>query len=186
MHKHGHQHHHQNGKVVEESKEGFRQWLLTSGHFPDPDILLNKDRMEERKALARDTALPASVLMDASALYAGIAEKILGQKLKLSENPKAGRTGQQHCRWRDTVRTQASWRRGPSWWPRTPRSPVGTPEEPREGSLQEASHTLSKKKTRTKEERKREAADKEWTLSHVCATASAGGRAVHSSAHSTR
>jgi len=77
-----------NGKVVEESKEGFRQWLLTSGHFPEPDIMLNKDRMEERKALARDNALPASVLMDASALYVGIAEKIVGQKLKLSENPK--------------------------------------------------------------------------------------------------
>jgi phosphoribosylaminoimidazole-succinocarboxamide synthase len=77
-----------NGKVVEESKEGFRQWLLTSGHFPDPDIMLDKDRMEERKALARDNALPASVLMDASALYVGIAEKIVGQKLKMSENPK--------------------------------------------------------------------------------------------------
>ncbi|MCJ8274128.1 MAG: phosphoribosylaminoimidazolesuccinocarboxamide synthase, partial [Psychrosphaera sp.] len=37
------------GKVVENSKEDFRQLLLK--HFPDPDILLNKDRMEERLAL---------------------------------------------------------------------------------------------------------------------------------------
>ena len=36
------------GKVVENSKEGFRQLLLN--HFPDPDILLNKDRMDERQA----------------------------------------------------------------------------------------------------------------------------------------
>ncbi len=44
------------GAVVENSKESFRQLLLS--HFPDPDILLNKDRMPERQALARDNALP--------------------------------------------------------------------------------------------------------------------------------
>ena len=33
----------QQGKIVENSKEGFRQMLLN--HFPDPDILLNKNRM---------------------------------------------------------------------------------------------------------------------------------------------
>ncbi|MEH6652418.1 MAG: phosphoribosylaminoimidazolesuccinocarboxamide synthase [Motiliproteus sp.] len=76
-----------NGNVVENSKEGFRQLLLN--HFPDPDILLNKDRMAEREALARDNALPESVLMDVSATYVGIAEKITGQKLVLSDNPKA-------------------------------------------------------------------------------------------------
>ncbi len=76
-----------NGKVVENSKEGFRQLLLN--HFPDPDILLNKDRMDERQALARDNALPESVLMDVSRTYVGIAEKITGQTLVLSDNPKA-------------------------------------------------------------------------------------------------
>jgi len=76
-----------NGKVVENSKEGFRQLLLN--HFPDPDILLNKDRMPERQALARDNALPESVLMDVSKTYVGIAEKITGQTLVLSDNPKA-------------------------------------------------------------------------------------------------
>jgi phosphoribosylaminoimidazole-succinocarboxamide synthase len=74
------------GKVVENSKEGFRQLLLN--HFPDADILLNKDRMEEREALARDNKLPLSVLMDVSATYTDIAEKITGEKIVLSDNPK--------------------------------------------------------------------------------------------------
>ena len=75
------------GKVVENSKEDFRQLLLK--HFPDPDILLNKDRMIERSALAKDNALPTSVLMDISKTYIGIAEKVIGKKIILSENPKA-------------------------------------------------------------------------------------------------
>ena len=75
------------GKIVENSKEDFRQLLLN--HFPDPDILLNKDRMPERAALARDNALPTSVLMKISETYTGIAEKIIGKKIPLSDNPKA-------------------------------------------------------------------------------------------------
>jgi len=75
------------GRVVENSKEDFRQLLLK--HFPDPDILLNKDRMVERMQLARDNALPESVLMAISKTYVDIAEKITGQTLVLSENPKA-------------------------------------------------------------------------------------------------
>ncbi|WP_444938377.1 phosphoribosylaminoimidazolesuccinocarboxamide synthase [Microbulbifer sp. JMSA002] len=75
------------GKVVEKSKEGFRQALLN--HFPDADILLNKDRMDERLALARDNELPESMLMDLSNTYVGIAEKIIGTKLEISDNPKA-------------------------------------------------------------------------------------------------
>lgn len=75
------------GKIIENSKEGFRQWLLN--HFPDPDILLNKERMPEREALARDNALPEAVMMDISATYVGIAEKVTGKRLVLSDNPKA-------------------------------------------------------------------------------------------------
>jgi len=75
------------GKIVENSKEDFRQLLLN--HFPDPDILLNKDRMTERLALAKDNALPEAVLMKISATYTGIAEKIIGEKIVLSDNPKA-------------------------------------------------------------------------------------------------
>ena len=76
-----------NGNIVENSKEGFRQFLLN--HFPDADILLNKDRMEERTALARDNVLPASALMDLSKTYLAIAEKVIGEKIVLSDNPKA-------------------------------------------------------------------------------------------------
>jgi len=75
------------GKVVENSKEIFRQLLLN--HFPDPDILLNKDRMDERNALAKDNALPEKVLMMVSKTYVDIAEKITGETLNLSDNPKA-------------------------------------------------------------------------------------------------
>jgi phosphoribosylaminoimidazole-succinocarboxamide synthase len=75
------------GKVVENSKEEFRQLLLN--YFPDPDILTNKDRMDERPALARNTALPEEIMMQTSATYQGIAEKITGSKLVLTDNPKA-------------------------------------------------------------------------------------------------
>jgi len=74
------------GNIVENSKEGFRQLLLK--HFPDADILLNKSRMDEREALARNNVLPESVLMDVSKTYIDIAEKITGEKIVLSENPK--------------------------------------------------------------------------------------------------
>jgi len=75
------------GKVVENSKEDFRQLLLQ--HFPEPDILLNKDRMPERLALASDNALPTDVLMTVSSTYVGIAEKIIGETLRISDSPKA-------------------------------------------------------------------------------------------------
>lgn len=75
------------GKVVENSKEGFRQLLLN--HFPDADILLDKNRMAERLALAADNALPESVMMAVSDTYVSLAEKITGQPLVISDNPKA-------------------------------------------------------------------------------------------------
>ncbi len=45
--------------------------------------------MDERTALARDNVLPESVLMQVSDTYRGIAEKITGQPLIISEHPKA-------------------------------------------------------------------------------------------------
>jgi phosphoribosylaminoimidazole-succinocarboxamide synthase len=75
-----------NGKIVENSKEGFRQLLLS--YFPDPDILLNKERMPEREALARDNELPESVLMSVSETYITIAEKITKSTIVISDNPK--------------------------------------------------------------------------------------------------
>ena len=75
------------GKVVENSKEEFRKLLLN--YFPDPDILTNKDRMSERPALAADNALPAEIMLQISATYLSIAEKITGTALELSGNPRA-------------------------------------------------------------------------------------------------
>ena len=54
------------------------------------DILLNKNRMPERFALARDNKLPTEVMMDISRTYVGIAEKIIGQPLVRSANPETG------------------------------------------------------------------------------------------------
>ena len=78
---------HRAGRIVENSKEDFRQRLLN--HFPEPDILLNKNRMDERLALARDNELAPEILMQVSSTYVGIAEKITGETLQLSQNPKA-------------------------------------------------------------------------------------------------
>lgn len=74
------------GNIVENSKEGFRQSLLN--YFPDPDILLNKNRMDERNQLAKNTALPLEFMMDLSKTYLSIAEKIIGKPVSLAENPK--------------------------------------------------------------------------------------------------
>ena len=75
------------GQIVENSKEDFRQVLLN--YFPDPDILLNKERMPERFALATENALPQDILMQISKIYTNIAEKITGQPITLSQDPKS-------------------------------------------------------------------------------------------------
>lgn len=75
------------GKVIEKSKEQFRQALLN--YFPDPDILLNKDRMPERARLALDNELPEHILRETSEIYLDIAAKITGEKIHLSDDPKS-------------------------------------------------------------------------------------------------
>lgn len=75
------------GKIEEQSKEAFRQFLLNN--FDDPDILLNKDRMPERQLLAQNNLLPQQAIMDVSNTYLDIAQKITGRKINLPENPKA-------------------------------------------------------------------------------------------------
>ena len=74
------------GQVIENSKEGFRQLLLET---LEADILLNKDRMPEREALAKDTELSTEIMQNISNTYVGIAEKIIGQSLNIPANPKA-------------------------------------------------------------------------------------------------
>jgi phosphoribosylaminoimidazole-succinocarboxamide synthase len=63
------------GKIVENSKEGFRQFLLNN---LDGDILLNSDRMPERKNLSKSYYVPVERMMEVSDTYKGIAEKITG------------------------------------------------------------------------------------------------------------
>ncbi|ODS24686.1 phosphoribosylaminoimidazolesuccinocarboxamide synthase [Candidatus Endobugula sertula] len=77
---------HRDGHIVEKSKEAFRQSLLN--YFPDPDILLNKERMNERQQLAQNHALPQEVLIEVSDTYREIAEKITGTSITLPDNPK--------------------------------------------------------------------------------------------------
>lgn len=74
------------GEVVERSKEVFRQALLE--YFDDPDVLLDKSRMAERTALAERTELPASLIRRVSETYTGMAEKITGAPLPVSERPR--------------------------------------------------------------------------------------------------
>merc|ERR1719161_768153 len=46
------------------------------------------NRMEERKKLGEENLLPQKLLMETSKVYSDIAEKITGEKIALSENPK--------------------------------------------------------------------------------------------------
>lgn len=74
------------GHVVEQSKEAFRQFLLQ--HVDDPDVLLDKTRMAERRRLADTTALPRQALMEVSKTYLDIAEKITGHRPALPDNAR--------------------------------------------------------------------------------------------------
>ena len=74
------------GNIVENSKEGFRQALL--GFVPDADLLVNKNRMQERYQFASDNLLPAEMMLDVAHTYSTIAEKITGGKLRVSDRPR--------------------------------------------------------------------------------------------------
>ena len=75
-----------NGKIVENSKEGFRQLLINN--VPESDVLLNKDRMSEREQLAKDYILPESVMLEVSNTYVGIASKIVGRDIVIPKDPR--------------------------------------------------------------------------------------------------
>ena len=74
------------GEIREDSKEFFREMLQAS--VPDKDVLLNKNRMDERKALAESFRLKDEQMMEVSRLYIDLAEKITGEKLPLSDSPR--------------------------------------------------------------------------------------------------
>ena len=75
------------GKIIENSKEGFRQLLINN--VPDSDVLLNKDRMDEREELARNYLLPQDVMMQVSNTYTGIAGKITGKEIVIPQDPRS-------------------------------------------------------------------------------------------------
>lgn len=75
------------GSIVENSKEGFRQFLLN--YFPEPEILLDKSKMAAREQLAKDTELPLDAMLALSKVYLDLAEKITGAKINLSADPYA-------------------------------------------------------------------------------------------------
>ena len=55
---------------------------------PDPDVLINKNRMDERYRFASDTVLPARMMLDVSKTYIDLAETITGAPLALSDSPR--------------------------------------------------------------------------------------------------
>ena len=57
--------------------------------MPDSDVLLNKDRMDEREQLAKDYTLPESVMLEVSDTYVGIASKIIGQEITIPSDPRS-------------------------------------------------------------------------------------------------
>jgi len=65
------------GKIVENSKEMFRKFLCNS--VPDADVLLNKERMDERDELGKSFHVPVDAMMEVSELYKKKTEEITGK-----------------------------------------------------------------------------------------------------------
>lgn len=76
------------GQIIEDSKEGFRQFLLNDSGI-EKDILLNKKRMDERKKAAAEYKVPVEEFMKVSETYKGITEKITGEKVPEIKDAKA-------------------------------------------------------------------------------------------------
>ncbi len=75
----------QQGIIRENSKEPFRQYLLST---LDRDVLLDSKRMTERKALAAATRIPVDQFMEVSGTYRNIVEKIIGKSVPTVERPR--------------------------------------------------------------------------------------------------
>jgi phosphoribosylaminoimidazole-succinocarboxamide synthase len=74
------------GQILENSKEGFRQALLS--WVPDRDLLLDKQRMPEREAYASTARLPQNMLLDVSRTYLDIAAQIVGAPIAVPVDPR--------------------------------------------------------------------------------------------------
>jgi phosphoribosylaminoimidazole-succinocarboxamide synthase len=64
------------GRMVENSKERFRKLLCDA--VPDRDVLLNKDRMDERGPLGESFRVPVEAMMAIGELYRDMAERLTG------------------------------------------------------------------------------------------------------------
>jgi len=77
------------GEVIENSKEGYREFLLDNSRSGlETDVLLNKQRFAKRQQMAKDYAVPSEEFMRVSETYVGMAEKITGQTLPPSTNAR--------------------------------------------------------------------------------------------------
>ena len=74
------------GKIVENSKEMFRKFLCDS--VPDADVLLNKERMDERAELGNTYKIPVDAMMAVSNLYKTTAEQLTGKPVPHVENAR--------------------------------------------------------------------------------------------------
>ena len=74
------------GKIIENSKEGFRQFLLKN---LDREILLNSDRMDDRKQLAKNYYVPVDQILGVSKVYKEMAEKIVSASFPKIRDAKA-------------------------------------------------------------------------------------------------
>ncbi len=74
------------GKMVENSKERFRKMLCDA--VPDKDVLLNKDRMDERGPLGETFRVPVEDMMAIGDLYREMAEKFTGAPVPRIENAR--------------------------------------------------------------------------------------------------
>lgn len=67
------------GNIVENSKEMFRKFLCDS--VPEADVLLNKERMDERYELGESFKVPVDAMMATSELYKTKAEQLIGKPM---------------------------------------------------------------------------------------------------------
>lgn len=74
------------GRMVENSKERFRQLLCDA--VPDKDVLLNKDRMAERGPLGESFKVPVEAMMAIGELYRDMAERLTGARVPEIENAR--------------------------------------------------------------------------------------------------
>jgi phosphoribosylaminoimidazole-succinocarboxamide synthase len=79
-------HEYNNGNIIEQSKEFFRQKLLNL--VADADILLNANKMQQRIKLAQDTLIPQAIFLEVSEQYLNIAKQITRENISIPEAPE--------------------------------------------------------------------------------------------------